>query len=59
MSVTPALVERCKAFYVQTKNDRTYMMYDFDVEGWNTLKVKWGWRGSLLQPYFFEIKFGV
>ena len=33
MNVTPALVERCKAFYVQTKNDKTYLMYDLDVEG--------------------------
>lgn len=33
LNVTPALVERCKAVYVQTKSDRTYLMYDLDVEG--------------------------
>ncbi|MBP5663285.1 MAG: RloB domain-containing protein [Bacteroidales bacterium] len=33
MHVTPALVERCKAFYVQTKDDKTYLMYDLDVAG--------------------------
>lgn len=31
LNITPALVERCKAVYVQTKNDRTYLMYDLDV----------------------------
>lgn len=31
LNVTPALVERCKAVYVQTKNDKTYLMYDLDV----------------------------
>ena len=33
LNVTPALVERCKAVYVQTMNDKTYLMYDLDVEG--------------------------
>lgn len=33
LNVTPALVERCKALYVQTKNDKTYLMYDLDVAG--------------------------
>ena len=33
LNVTPALVERCKAFYVQTKNDKTYLMYDLDMAG--------------------------
>ena len=33
LNVTPALVERCKALYVQTKADKTYLMYDLDVEG--------------------------
>ena len=31
LNITPALVERCKALYVQTKNDHTYLMYDLDV----------------------------
>lgn len=31
LNITPALVERCKATYIQTKNDRTYLMYDLDV----------------------------
>ena len=31
LNITPALVERCKAVYVQTKNDHTYLMYDLDV----------------------------
>lgn len=30
-NVTTALVERCKAVYVQTACDRTYLMYDLDV----------------------------
>lgn len=30
-NVTTALVERCKAVYVQTASDRTYLMYDLDV----------------------------
>lgn len=30
-NVTSALVERCKAVYVQTASDRTYLMYDLDV----------------------------
>ena len=33
LNVTPALVERCKALYVQTKDDKTYLMYDLDVAG--------------------------
>ena len=32
LNITPALVERCKSVYVQTKNDHTYLMYDLDVE---------------------------
>ena len=32
LNVTPAFVERCKAMYVQTKTDRTYLMYDLDVK---------------------------
>ena len=31
LNVTPSLVERCKGFFVQTKRDRTYLMYDLDV----------------------------
>jgi len=31
LNITPALVERCKSTYIQTKNDRTYLMYDLDV----------------------------
>ena len=31
LNITPALIERCKAVYVQTKNDHTYLMYDLDV----------------------------
>ena len=31
LNITPSLVERCKSAYVQTKNDRTYLMYDLDV----------------------------
>lgn len=31
LNVTPALVQRCKAMYVQTNNDQTYLMYDLDV----------------------------
>lgn len=31
LNVTPALVERCKAAYIQTENDRTFLMYDLDV----------------------------
>ena len=31
LNITPAFVERCKAVYVQTKNDHTYLMYDLDV----------------------------
>ena len=30
-NVTTSLVERCKAMYVQTAGDRTYLMYDLDV----------------------------
>lgn len=30
-NITSALVERCKAVYVQTASDRTYLMYDLDV----------------------------
>lgn len=30
-NITSALVERCKAVYVQTANDWTYLMYDLDV----------------------------
>lgn len=31
LNITPALIERCKAMYVQTKDDRSYLMYDLDV----------------------------
>lgn len=31
LNITPALVERCKATYILTKNDHTYLMYDLDV----------------------------
>ncbi len=31
LNITPALIERCKSVYVQTKNDHTYLMYDLDV----------------------------
>lgn len=31
LNITPALIERCKSVYVQTKDDRTYLMYDLDV----------------------------
>lgn len=31
-NITPALIERHKAEYVQTKRDRTYLMYDLDVQ---------------------------
>ena len=31
LNITPALIERCKSKYVQTKNDKTYLMYDLDV----------------------------
>lgn len=31
LNITPALVERCKATYIQTKNDHTFLMYDLDV----------------------------
>jgi len=31
LNITPALVERCKSTYIQTKSDRTHLMYDLDV----------------------------
>lgn len=31
LNITPALVERCKAAYIQTKSDQTFLMYDLDV----------------------------
>ncbi len=31
LNITPALVERCKSSYVQTKNDHTFLMFDLDV----------------------------
>lgn len=31
LNITPALVERCKEAYLQTKDDRTFLMYDLDV----------------------------
>lgn len=31
LNITPALVERCKAAYIQTKDDHTFLMYDLDV----------------------------
>ncbi len=30
-NITSSLVERCKAVYVQTASDKTYLMYDLDV----------------------------
>lgn len=30
-NINLSLVERCKSVYVQTKRDRTYLMYDLDV----------------------------
>ena len=32
LNITPTLIERCKSVYVLTKNDRTYLMYDLDVD---------------------------
>lgn len=31
LNITPALVERCEAAYIQTKSDQTFLMYDLDV----------------------------
>ena len=31
LNITPALVERCKATYMQTAKDHTFLMYDLDV----------------------------
>ena len=31
LNITPTLVERCKATYIQTKSDQTFLMYDLDV----------------------------
>lgn len=31
LNITSALVQRCKEAYLQTKNDRTFLMYDLDV----------------------------
>jgi hypothetical protein len=31
LNITPELVERCKATYIQTKDDHTFLMYDLDV----------------------------
>ena len=31
LNITPSLVDRCKDAYIQTKRDRTYLMYDLDV----------------------------
>lgn len=31
LNVTPALISRCKANYVETKHDMTFLMYDLDV----------------------------
>lgn len=31
LNVTPALISRCKANYIETKNDKTFLMYDLDV----------------------------
>ena len=31
LNITSALIERCKSVYIQTKEDRTYLMYDLDV----------------------------
>lgn len=30
LNVTPALISRCKANYVETKHDMTFLMYDLD-----------------------------
>lgn len=31
LNITPALISRCKANYVETKGDKVYLMYDLDV----------------------------
>ncbi len=31
LNVTPALVSRCRANYVETPSDKTFLMYDLDV----------------------------
>lgn len=31
LNVTPALISRCKANYIETKSDKTFLMYDLDV----------------------------
>ncbi len=31
LNITSSLIERCKSMYIQTKDDRTYLMYDLDV----------------------------
>ncbi len=31
LNVTPALISRCKANYVETEHDMTFLMYDLDV----------------------------
>ncbi len=31
LNVTPALVSRCKANYIETNSDKTFLMYDLDV----------------------------
>lgn len=31
LNVTPALISRCKANYIETKKDKTFLMYDLDV----------------------------
>jgi hypothetical protein len=31
LNITPALVERCKATYMQSGKDKTFLMYDLDV----------------------------
>jgi len=31
LNITPSLIERCKSAYIQTKSDKTYLMYDLDV----------------------------
>lgn len=31
LNITPALINRCRSNYVETKNDKTFLMYDLDV----------------------------
>ncbi len=39
LNITPELIARCKQLYVQTRSDKTYLMYDLDVESmWERLQ---------------------